>query len=115
MKIPFVKAMPYHLSQDMSSLLFEQNYLPDEIIYDVGERNCDTLYFVIQGRIKVQAKVTIEKQTTVPVGANEWVKNVQNTEVYYFIKQLSVGQYFGLEELIEIGLLKYSGQENKKD
>lgn len=61
MKIPFVKAMPYHLSQDMSSLLYEQSYLPDEIIYDVGDRNCDTLYFVSKGRIKVQARVTIEQ------------------------------------------------------
>ena len=45
-----------------------------------------------------------------PVGAKEWVKNVQSTEVHYFIKQLNEGQYFGLEELIEIGLLKHKGQ-----
>lgn len=40
---------------------------------------------------------------------------MQSTEVHYFIKQLSEGDYFGLEELIEIGLLKFSGQEGKKD
>jgi hypothetical protein len=53
MKIPFVKAMPYHLSQDMSSLLYEQSYVAEEIIYDVGECNCDTVYFILKGRIKV--------------------------------------------------------------
>lgn len=93
----------------MSSLLYEQSYLAEEIIYDVGERNCDTVYFILKGRIKVQARVIIEQQTVLPTGSSEWIKNVQSTEVHYFIKQLAEGDYFGLEELIEIGLLKLKG------
>ena len=58
-EIDFIKAMPYHLVQDVSGILYPQRFLLDEIVYDVGETNCDTLYFVESGKLQVQAKVTI--------------------------------------------------------
>jgi CRP-like cAMP-binding protein len=103
MRIPWVKAMPYHLVQDMSSLLFEQDYFAEEVVYDVDDPNCDQLYFVLRGRLRVQAKVTVEQQTVMPTGHSEWTKKVTQTEVHYLIRQLNAGQHFGLEELVEIG------------
>lgn len=32
------------------------------MVYDVQEPNCDCLYFVMQGKLKVEAQVTITKQ-----------------------------------------------------
>jgi CRP-like cAMP-binding protein len=111
-KIPWVKAMPFHLTQDMSNLLFEQLYLPNEVVYDVGDKACDTVYFIVKGRIKVQARVTIEQQLVIPTGTRSWVRKIQHTEVHYFVKQISEGQFFGLEELVEIGLRKLNGEDS---
>ena len=49
--IPFMAAMPYHLVQDVSGILYPQRFLTDEPVYDVGETNCDTLYFVESGKL----------------------------------------------------------------
>ena len=89
--IPFVAAMPYHLSQDMCGLLYEQVYMTDEVVYDVGDTNCDTLYFVWAGKLKVQAKVTITQDTVMPIGNKVWEKNTRSTDVHYFVKQLDAG------------------------
>lgn len=89
--------------------MYQQSYLPNEVIYDVGEPDCDIVYFIVKGRINVHAHVTIEQQTITPTGPSEWTKNVVSTEVHYFVKQLSEGHCFGIEELIELGLLKYGG------
>lgn len=57
-------------------MLFEQDYFADEVVYDVDDPNCDQLYFVLKGRLKMQAKVTVEQQTVIPTGHSEWTKNV---------------------------------------
>lgn len=30
-----------------------------ETIYDVGDKDCDSLYFVVQGKVKVEAKFQV--------------------------------------------------------
>ena len=57
-------------------------------------------------KLKVQAKVTITQDTVIPIGNKVWEKNTRSTDVHYFVKQLDAGMYFGLEELVDIGLLK---------
>ena len=52
-KIPFVQAMPFHLIQDMSRILYAQRFIKNEVVYDVGETNCDTLFFVESGKLQV--------------------------------------------------------------
>lgn len=59
LKIPFLAAMPFYLVQDVSGMLYAQRFLYDEIVFDVGETNCDTLYFVEAGKLQVQAQVTV--------------------------------------------------------
>ena len=51
--IPFIAAMPYHLVQDVSGILYPQRFLANEVVYDVGETSCDTLYFVESGKLQV--------------------------------------------------------------
>ena len=51
LEIPFVAAMPYHLVQDVSGILYPQRFLNGEVVYDVGETHCDTLYFVESGKL----------------------------------------------------------------
>jgi len=102
-KIDFVQAMPYHLSQDLARLLYKQTYLSGEVVYDVGDIECDTLYFVLQGKLKVETHVTISQDITYPVEKFKWEKQTKTTQVHYYIKTLQPSSYFGLEELLEIG------------
>jgi CRP-like cAMP-binding protein len=51
LKIPFIASLPYHLVQDVSGMLYPQRFLHDEVVFDVGETNCDTLYFVESGKL----------------------------------------------------------------
>ena len=44
-------AMPYHLVQDVSGTLNSQTFYANEVVYDVGYTNCDTLFFVEQGKL----------------------------------------------------------------
>ena len=104
--IPFMAAMPYHLVQDVSGILYPQRFLTVEPVYDVGETNCDTLYFVEAGKLQVQAKVTVTQETVIPIGKSIWEKTTKKTDVLYFIRQIDAGGFFGLEELVDIGLLK---------
>lgn len=60
--IPFINSMPYFLQQDICKLMFKQVYKAEDTVYDVDEPNCDCLYFVYEGRLKVQAQVTVKKQ-----------------------------------------------------
>jgi len=64
--------MPYHLIQDISGVLYPQRFLLNEIVYDVDEQSCDTLYFVESGKLQVQAKVTVTTETVIPVGKSIW-------------------------------------------
>ena len=97
----------------MCGLLYEQVYMTDEVVYDVGDTNCDTLYFVWAGKLKVQAKVTITQDTVMPIGNKVWEKNTRSTDVHYFVKQLDAGSYFGLEELVDIAAHKLDKNEEK--
>jgi CRP-like cAMP-binding protein len=46
----------------MSEQVMQQVYTQDEIIYDAGEMDCDALYFVQAGKVKVEAKFSIENR-----------------------------------------------------
>ena len=113
LKIPFIAAMPYHLIQDISGVLYPQRFLLGEVVYDVDETNCDTLYFVESGKLQVQAKVTVTQETVIPVGKSIWQKTTKKTDVHYFIRQIDSGGFFGLEELVDIGLLKKQGNHEE--
>jgi len=79
-------AMPFHLVQDVSGMLYPQRFLYEEVVYDVGETNCDTLYFVESGKLQVQAKVTVTQETVIPVGRAFWEKTTTKTDVHYYIR-----------------------------
>lgn len=51
--------MPYHITQEMSEKILEQIYTAGEVIYDCEEPDIDALYFVLAGKVKVEAKFTI--------------------------------------------------------
>lgn len=105
--------MPFHLVQDVSGTLYPQRFLLDEVVFDVGETNCDTLYFVESGKLQVQAKITVTQETVIPIGERIWEKTTKKTDVLYFIRQIDAGGFFGLEELVDIGLLKSRGKEDE--
>lgn len=46
----------------------------------------------------------------IPIGKSLWEKTTKKTDVLYFIRQIDAGGFFGLEELVDIGLLKVKGQ-----
>ena len=53
-KIPFMLEMPGSLVQDASGVLYgPQNFGKDEVVYNSGDANCDTLYFVEEGSLQV--------------------------------------------------------------
>ena len=104
-EIPFIASMPFQYIQDISGVLYPQNFLAGEVVYDI-DSPCDTLYFVESGELQAQAKVTLVKETVIPIGKTQWQKTTKKTEVLYFIKQINEGGYFGLEELVKYGLKK---------
>ena len=53
------------------------------------------------------------QETVIPVSKNIWEKTTKKTDVHYFIRQIDAGGFFGLEELVDIGLLKVQGEEDK--
>ena len=67
-------------------MIYPQQYLANEVVYDYLEPNCDTLYFVVSGKLMVQAKVTIVKETVIPRNKNEWEKTTKEVDVHYFVK-----------------------------
>ena len=72
LKIPFIAAMPYHLLQDINGVLYPQRFLGGEVVYDVDDSACDTLYFVETGKLQVQAKVTVTIETVIPIDKSKW-------------------------------------------
>lgn len=65
------------------------------------------------GKLQVQAKVTVTQETVIPVDKSTWEKTTKKTDVHYFIRQIDEGSFFGLEELIDIGLLKVEGKHDE--
>ncbi len=59
--------MPYFLIQSMSTILFQQVYTANEIVYNAGDTNCDHLYFVFGGKLKVEAVVDIMQEVRFPI------------------------------------------------
>jgi len=49
----------------------------------------------------------------IPVGKSVWQKTTKESDVLYLIKQIDTGGFFGLEELVDIGLLKVQGKHNQ--
>jgi len=68
--------------------MFKQVYKAGEIVYDVGEKNCDCLYFVFEGKLRVEAEVSITKQLCVPVSTHEWEKSTKTYLVSYLVREL---------------------------
>lgn len=85
------------------------------MVYDVGYTNCDDLFFVESGKLQVQAKVTVTQETVIPVDKSLWEKTTKKTDVHYFIRQIDAGGFFGLEELVDIGLLKVQGKTEEAE
>ena len=108
-------AMPYHLVQDVSGTLNSQTFYANDVVYDVGYTNCDDLFFVESGKLQVQAKVTVTQETVIPVDKSLWEKTTKKTDVHYFIRQIDAGGFFGLEELVDIGLLKVQGKTEEAE
>jgi len=52
--------MPYFVIQSISTILFSQVYTTNEVVYDANDPNCDHLYFVYGGKLKVEAVVHLE-------------------------------------------------------
>ena len=104
-EIPFIASMPFQYIQDISGVLYPQSFLAGEVVYDI-DSPCDALYFVESGELQAQAKVTLVNETVIPIGKTQWQKTTKQTEVLYFIKQINEGSYFGLEELVKLGLKK---------
>lgn len=94
-------------------MLFAQQFLENEIVYDFDEPDCDTLYFIESGKVQVQAKVTTTHETVVPISKDKWEKTTKETDVHYFVRQIDSGDYFGLEELVDIGLLKLEDSHDR--
>jgi hypothetical protein len=51
----------------MSTILFQQVYTANEVVYNVGDTNCDHLYFVFGGKLKVEAVVDIMQEVRFPI------------------------------------------------
>jgi hypothetical protein len=48
----------------------------------------------------------------IPVDKSVWQKTTKKIDVHYYIRQIDAGGFFGLEELVEIGLLKVEGKKD---
>ena len=83
------------------------------MVYDVGATDCDNLWFVESGKLQVQAKVTVTQETVIPIDDCVWEKTTKKTDTLYYIRQIDAGGFFGLEELVDIGLLKVTGKEEE--
>ena len=92
----------------MSEQVSEQVYTAGEVIFDVDEPECDALYFVMAGKVKVEAKFDLIQEHRFPLQNDEWEIETQTSKICYFVKQLEKGGFFGLEELVEIGLHLYN-------
>lgn len=47
------------------------------------------------------------------MGRAYWEKTITKTDVHYYIRQIDAGGFFGLEELVKIGLLKIQGKHDE--
>ena len=102
--------MPYFLIQSMSTILFQQIYTTNELIYNAGDPNCEHLYFVYGGKLKVEAIVNIVQEVRYPITNQEWKVEKNEFLVSYLVKEIKEGDVFGLEELHEIATLKLNGR-----
>jgi len=57
--LDFVNQMPYFLHVEILKHIYKKVYKANTLVYDVDESNCDCLYFVLEGKLKVEAQVTI--------------------------------------------------------
>lgn len=93
--------------------MYEQVYLKDDIVFDVGDDNIDHFYFVMEGMLRVEAKVTVDLKFKFPVDKSTWEKQTKTYTVLYLVKELRPGDFFGLESLVEAGELRIAGKERK--
>jgi hypothetical protein len=52
----------------------------------VDEKDIDALYFVMAGKVKVEAKFTIENRHQAPRDKVSWEVKTQTADITYFIK-----------------------------
>ena len=83
----------------MSTILFQQVYTANEVVYNAGDFNCDHLYFVYGGKLKVEAVVEILQEVRFPISKSQWKLESKKYVVSYLVKEISEGEVFGLEEL----------------
>lgn len=57
--------------------------------------------------------MTTTHETVVPISKDKWEKTTKETDVHYFVRQIDSGDYFGLEELVDIGLLKLEDSHDR--
>ena len=105
--------MPYFLIQSMSTVLFQQIYTTDDIVYNSGDSNCDHLYFVFGGKLKVEAIVDIVQENRYPIANQRWKVEKNEYLVSYLVKEISEGDVFGLEELHQIATMKLNGKNKE--
>lgn len=53
------------------------------------------------------------QETVIPVGRSYWEKTTKKTDVHYYMRQIDAGGFFGLEELVKIGLLRVEGKQDE--
>ena len=99
----------------MSEKTLEQIYTAGEVIYEFDEPDIDALYFVLAGKVKVEAKFNIIQDHKFPISRTEWRVDTQVSDICYFVEQLEKGQCFGLEELVQIGVHNYKREYTKAE
>lgn len=98
----------------MSGVLYgPQFFAADEVVYESGDTNCDALYFVEEGKVQVQALVTISQETMIPTSRTDWERTRTEIDVLYFVKQINAGGFFGLDELVDIAQLRAEGKHGE--
>lgn len=82
-------------------------------MYNSGDSNCDHLYFVFGGKLKVEAIVDIVQENRYPIANQRWKVEKNEYLVSYLVKEISEGDVFGLEELHQIATMKLNGKHKE--
>jgi hypothetical protein len=64
------KVVPYHIAQNVSDAIKEIIFTSGESIYEVDEPEIDGLYFVLQGKVKMEARFAVDEKLKFPVKHN---------------------------------------------
>jgi len=83
---------------ELNSHLNEVNYLPDDVVYDIGQ-DPDVFYILRSGRLTCETVIEVEdykkyptvRITTKNQGAKEWEILVTKRKILYKMKELKPG------------------------